>query len=78
MIFVNTKSSKIHGYTLAKLILRFSPQIKHFDMKWKLPTKIDLKIADPIKHQKPVYMALQDEKRCLASKASTYFHYKRG
>ena len=33
VVFVNIKSQKIYGYTLTKLILGFSPQIRYFDMK---------------------------------------------
>ncbi len=78
VVFANTKSQKIHGYTPAELMLGFSPQMKHFDVEWEPLTEADLEIEDITEHQKQVYMALQDENRYLASEASAYSHYKRG
>ena len=77
-MFANTKSQKIHGYALAKLMLGFSPQMKHFDVEWEPPTEADLKIEDTTKHQRHIYMVLRDENCCLASEASAYSHYRRG
>lgn len=77
VVFANTKSQKIHGYISAKLILGFSPRIKHFDVESEPPTETDLEIVDTTEHQKQIYMALRDENCCLASEASAYSHYSK-
>lgn len=77
-MFANTKSQKIHGYAPVELMLGFSPQMKHFDVEWELPTQADLEIEDTTEHQQHIYMALRDENRCLASEASAYSNYRRG
>lgn len=78
VVFANTKSQKIYGYALAKLMLGFSPQMNHFDVEREPPTQADLEIEDMTEHQKHLYMALQNKNCCSASKALAYSHYKRG
>ena len=77
VIFANTKSQKIYGYIFSKLMLDFSLQIKYFDMEWEFPIKINLEIENIIKHKKQIFMVLWDKNYCLASKASTYFYYRK-
>ena len=77
VIFANIKSQKIHGYAPAELVLRFSSQMKHFDVEGKKPIEADLEIKDTTEHQNHMYMALWDESLYLASEASAYSLYRR-
>ena len=51
-------------------MLEFTPQIKHFDIKWESFTKTTFEIKKTTEYQKYIYIPLQNENWCLASKAS--------
>lgn len=74
LLAVNTKSTKIHGYSAAKIMLGFEPKHVHFDIEPLL--LLDLKQAEqelpPNQHQ--ILSAMLDESRLLASEAASCTH----
>ena len=79
VLFSNTKDAKIHGYAPAEIILGFTPQMIHFDVSAApLPDRFEAEIEEAPYHQQQIFMALRDEKKCLASEAAAYTHYVKG
>ena len=76
VLFANTKDAKIHGYALAEIILGFTPQLIHFDISAApIPDRLEAEIKEAPYHQQQIFMALRDEKKCLASEAAAYTNY---
>ena len=79
VLFANTKDTKIHGYAPAEIILGFTPQLIHFDISAApIPDRLEAEIEGAPHHQQQIFMALRDEKKCLASEAAAYTHYLKG
>lgn len=69
--FANTKDTKVHGYAPAEII--FTPQLMHLDVAAApIPDHFEVEIEDSPLHQQQIFMALRDEKKCLASEAAAY------
>ena len=76
VLFSNTKDAKIHGYTPAEIILGFIPQMIHFDISAApIPDCFKAEIEEAPHYQQQIFIALRDEKKCLASEAAAYTHY---
>lgn len=76
VLFSNTIDVKIHGYAPAETILRFTPQLIYFDISaTPLPDQFEAEIKEVPFYQQQIFMALRDEKKCLASEAAAYIHY---
>ena len=74
VLIMNTKTTKIHDYSAAQIMLRFEPIHVHFDAEpLILPDLKQTEQAMP-PHQYQIFSALRDENRLLASEAASYTH----
>ena len=72
VIDMNTKATKIHGYSPATLMIGIEPKRFHIDLdQGEMPLPLDANEPMP-EHQYALFMALRGENRILASETASY------
>ena len=72
---MNTKTTKVYGYTPAQIILGFEPKHYYFDIE-PLPLPAIKLVEQPLPdHQYQLLAALRDENRLLSSEVASYSHH---